>query len=62
MDIQPDYKVKEVCTLLACDHKTVYSLIELGVLRGYKVGTQYRIRRDSIDKLREGAASVRRGE
>jgi len=42
---------KEVAEWLGVSKHTVIRLVERGVLLGFRVGDQYRIRRDSVEKL-----------
>jgi excisionase family DNA binding protein len=43
--------VKEVSTLLRVQRPKVYELIHAGAIEGFKVGADWRIRRDSVEKL-----------
>lgn len=43
--------VKEVSTLLRIQRPKVYDLIRDGAIDGFKVGADWRIRRDSVEKL-----------
>lgn len=42
---------KEVAELLGVSKHTIIRLIERGVLLGFRVGDQYRIRKESVEKL-----------
>ncbi len=44
-------KVSEVSKLLQVHRTKVYLLIETGALSGYKIGGDWRIRTDSLEKL-----------
>ena len=43
--------VKEVTTLLRVQRPKIYDLIRDGVLDGFKVGADWRIRTDSLEQL-----------
>lgn len=43
--------VKEVSQLLRVQRPKVYDLIKDGAIKGFKVGADWRIRRDSIENL-----------
>jgi excisionase family DNA binding protein len=43
--------VKEVSTVLRVQRPKVYELIKDGAIDGFKVGADWRIRRDSVEKL-----------
>ena len=43
--------VKEVSTLLRVQRPKVYELIKEGAIDGFKVGADWRIRRDSVENL-----------
>ncbi len=43
--------VKEVSTLLRVQRPKVYDLIKDGAIDGFKVGADWRIRRDSVENL-----------
>jgi len=43
--------VKEVSTLLRVQRPKVYELIKDGAISGFKVGADWRIRRDSVENL-----------
>lgn len=43
--------VKEVTTLLRVQRPKIYDLIKDGVLDGFKVGADWRIRTDSLEQL-----------
>lgn len=43
--------VREVSTLLRVQRPKVYELIKDGAIDGFKVGADWRIRRDSIENL-----------
>ena len=43
--------VREVTTLLRVQRPKVYELIRDGAIDGFKVGADWRIRRDSVEKL-----------
>ena len=43
--------VREVSTLLRVQRPKVYELIKDGALDGFKVGADWRIRRDSVENL-----------
>ena len=43
--------VKEVCSILRVQRPKVYELIQEGSLDGFKVGTDWRIKRESLEKL-----------
>lgn len=43
--------VKEVSTLLRIHRPKVYDLVRDGTLQGFKVGSDWRIRRDSVERL-----------
>jgi excisionase family DNA binding protein len=43
--------VREVSTLLRVQRPKVYELIKDGVISGFKVGADWRIRRDSVENL-----------
>ncbi len=43
--------VKEVSTLLRVQRPKVYELIKDGAIDGFKVGADWRIRRDSVENL-----------
>jgi excisionase family DNA binding protein len=45
------FKPSEVAERLGVSKHTVIRLIERGVLSGFRVGEQYRVRRDSVEKL-----------
>lgn len=42
--------VREVSTLLRVQRAKVYLLIRLGVLQGVKIGSDWRVRVDSVEK------------
>ena len=43
--------VREVTQLLRVQRPKVYELIKEGAIEGFKVGADWRIRRDSVEKL-----------
>jgi len=43
--------VREVSTLLRVQRPKVYELIKDGAIDGFKVGADWRIRRDSVERL-----------
>ncbi len=43
--------VREVSTLLRVQRPKVYELIKDGAISGFKVGADWRIRRDSVENL-----------
>ncbi len=43
--------VREVSTLLRVQRPKVYELIKEGAISGFKVGADWRIRRDSVENL-----------
>ena len=43
--------VREVATLLRVQRPKVYELIKDGAIDGFKVGADWRIRRDSVENL-----------
>ena len=43
--------VREVSTLLRVQRPKVYELIKDGAIEGFKVGADWRIRRDSVENL-----------
>lgn len=43
--------VKEVSDLLRIHRPKVYDLIRSGAIEGFKLGSDWRVRRDSIEKL-----------
>lgn len=43
--------VKEVSQLLRIHRPKVYDLINTGIIEGFKVGSDWRIKRDSIEKI-----------
>jgi len=43
--------VKEVATLLRIHRPKVYDLIREGTVQGFKLGSDWRIKRDSVEKL-----------
>ena len=43
--------VREVATLLRVQRPKVYELIKDGAIDGFKVGADWRIRRDSVEQL-----------
>jgi len=43
--------VREVATLLRVQRPKVYELIKDGAILGFKVGADWRIRRDSVENL-----------
>ena len=43
--------VKEVSLLLRIHRPKVYDLIREGVIEGFKLGSDWRVKRDSIEKL-----------
>ena len=43
--------VREVTKLLRVQRPKVYELIKEGAIEGFKVGADWRIRRDSVEKL-----------
>lgn len=43
--------VKEVSTLLRIHRPKVYDLIREGCIEGFKIGSDWRIKRESIEKL-----------
>ena len=43
--------VKEVSTLLRVQRPKIYELIKEGAISGFKVGADWRIRRDSVENL-----------
>ena len=43
--------VREVSTLLRVQRPKVYELIKEGAIDGFKVGADWRIRRDSVENL-----------
>ena len=51
-----DLTVLETCEILRVTPPTVYRLLHKGQLDGYTVGRSRRITRESLEKLRGGAA------
>ena len=43
--------VKEVATLLRIHRPKVYDLIKAGTIDGFKLGSDWRVKRESIEKL-----------
>ena len=43
--------VKEVATLLRIHRPKVYDLIKAGTIEGFKLGSDWRVRRESIERL-----------
>ena len=43
--------VKEVATLLRTHRPKVYDLIRDGTIEGFKLGSDWRVRRESVEKL-----------
>lgn len=43
--------VKEVATLLRIHRPKVYDLIREGTIEGFKLGSDWRVRRESVEKL-----------
>ena len=43
--------VKEVSTLLRIHRPKVYDLIKAGTIDGFKLGSDWRVKRESIEKL-----------
>jgi excisionase family DNA binding protein len=43
--------VKEVATLLRIHRPKVYDLIRDGTLEGFKLGSDWRVKRDSVERL-----------
>ena len=43
--------VKEVATLLRIHRPKVYDLIRDGTIEGFKLGSDWRVRRESVEKL-----------
>lgn len=43
--------VREVSELLRIRRQKVYLLIELGCLTGFKIGNDWRVRKESVEKL-----------
>lgn len=44
-------KVTEVTQLLRLTRPKVYLLLELGILKGFRVGSDWRVRADSVDAV-----------
>ncbi|MCC6219942.1 MAG: helix-turn-helix domain-containing protein [Deltaproteobacteria bacterium] len=51
LDIPVLLTVREVSTLLRVQRPKVYELIKDGAIDGFKVGADWRIRRDSVEML-----------
>ena len=43
--------VKEVSTLLRIHRPKVYDLIHEGVIEGFKIGSDWRVKRESVEKI-----------
>ncbi|MFO0416262.1 MAG: helix-turn-helix domain-containing protein [Pseudomonadota bacterium] len=43
--------VKEVATLLRIHRPKVYDLIKAGTIEGFKLGSDWRVKRESVEKL-----------
>ena len=43
--------VKEVSTLLRIHRPKVYDLIHEGIIEGFKIGSDWRVRRESVEKI-----------
>ena len=48
-----DFTVPGVCNELKCGKSTVYKMLNKGELKGYKVGSGIRIRRSSVNSLKD---------
>ena len=53
-EILPDLTVEQVAHYLNCSAVTVHKLINCDVVKSYKVGRARRIRRESVEALRDG--------
>jgi excisionase family DNA binding protein len=42
--------MKEICDLLQVDQSTVYKLVRQGSIPGFRVGSDWRFRRDRIER------------
>ena len=42
--------MKEICDLLQVDQSTVYKLVRQGSIPGFRVGSDWRFRRDVIER------------
>lgn len=48
------YTVEEVAKMLKVSHMTVRRLIESGDLEAFKVGNQWRIKHEALDRFMQG--------
>ena len=56
------YTVDEVAAALKVNPRTVYRMLERGELRGFKVGTSWRVRQDVLEALMHGERGAADGE
>ena len=54
MTLPKVYTVDEVAALLKVNPRTVYRMLERGEMKGFKVGTAWRISHDAIEAFMRG--------